>query len=136
MNYIEKLESNFHTDFINMKVNREMKFLRLKSYVDMLEQMSKERGIEFVRELYPIPSRYIVAEDKDGEEHRWDIEAEHSDRYNVRHMDAITSIGKNRIVDGKCDYKINIPKGSSRNSLTYLFETGNINQLEKDLIED
>jgi len=139
MDYIEKLENCFHENFINMVVNKEMKFSNLKTYVEMLEEMLKERGVDIEKESYTIPQRQILVEDKDGVEHRWDIEKEHTDYYDVNHLGAITVIAKNKITNGKCIYKINIPKGCNRESLTYLLETGNVSKqefLEEDLIDN
>jgi hypothetical protein len=136
MSYIEQLESYFHQGFLSMDVNIECKQNSIISYVKMLEEMLQERGIEVKKEEYDTSERYILAVDSTGKENKWIIDSEEEDYYRVRHMDAITHVAKNRIENGICNYKINIPKGSTRFSLTYLFDTGNINFLDIEKEED
>jgi hypothetical protein len=136
MDYVQKLEGYFHKDFLAMDVNTECKAVNIVSYVRMLEEMVSERGIIVEKEDYDTTENHILIEDKSGDTHRWVVDVEHPTYFEVRHMNAVTFVGKDRIIDRKCDYKIDIPKGSTRNSLTYLYDTGNINQLENELLDE
>ena len=135
MTYINQLEKYFHKDFLAMDVNTESKRYDITSYVEMLEEMIAKRGIKVDKQNYSKKELAIMIDDKKGYENKWLVYDETPTYFSVRHLDAITSVAKTEVASGKYVRKVNIPKGSTRKSLTYLRETGNLQIEENDLWE-
>jgi hypothetical protein len=126
--YIEKLESNFHPRFITMKVNQESKRWNIISYVRMLEEMCKDRGIEIEREPFHITNNFVYIQDQNGEKKCWCIydETNHG-TYKVAYYDLITEIYKSKIYrdsDERLCYSecVCVPENVNQFSLSYIVD--------------
>lgn len=124
MSYVEKLESNFNQDFLEMQVNQESKKYNQVSYVKMLEQMCRDRKIEVQREPFPTSDFVIFAKDQTDTEKRWVVEEETDIAYKIYHYDMVTMISKDKVyidVDGKLRYEgsLYVPEDVNRFSLDF-----------------
>jgi hypothetical protein len=126
--YVEKLESHFHSNFIKMQVNQDQKRWNIVSYVRMLEQMCKDRGIEIEREFFPITNNFIYIKDQFGNEHCWRIyEETNYGTYKVSYYNVITEIYINktyRDLDNRLCYleSVYVPEDINIFSLSYIEE--------------
>jgi hypothetical protein len=127
LTYIEKLESHFNRNFLAMEVNYESKKYNIISYVKMLEEMCRARGIEIKREPFPISTFSIFIEDQTGAEKRWIIEEETETVYKIYHYDMVSMVAKYKTYrnsDGKLRYngRLYVPEKLNRFTLDFVTE--------------
>lgn len=137
MNYIEELESYLHENFLNSESNLSSKKYDTVAYVRMLESTVKALGHDVPKREYHFTIPHVLVDDYDGNEVKFLIEEDCGDYYKIRYFDVVTIASKNKItIDSnnnmKYNQKLRIPKGSSRNGLTYLYATGNIDSFEEE----
>jgi hypothetical protein len=127
LTYIDKLENYFHPKFLAMEINQESKKYNIVSYVKMLEEMCRARGIEIKREPFPVLTLSIYIENQTGIEKCWVIEDETETIYKIYYYDMVSMVAKHktyRDLDGKLKYngRLYVPEDVKRSSLNFLEE--------------
>ena len=144
MNYIEELESYFHPNWLGMESNQDMKKWQTIAYVKMLELMCKDRKVFIEKRPFEYREPAILVLNGKGAYDKWIIDEELDTTYRIRFLEAITHVRKDMVQnrDGKYYFEncwstrkkdgtiklnyIEVPEEVSRNTLTYLIDTGQI----------
>jgi hypothetical protein len=125
--YAQKLESHFHPAFLAMEVNQKSKKYEPLRYIEMLEQMCKERGIEVKREPFNLRNNFIYIQDQYGNIKEWTVEEETKTTYKIFHLDLITQISKSKVFESDAGHllyedSIRVPEDCNRMCLEFYKE--------------